>query len=149
MIRSDNVPEFMLREFYDEKGIIHHKSCVYTPQENGRVERRHQHILNVSRALMFQSKLPKKFWSYVVLHVVYLINRISTKILNNKSSYEVLYNEVPDLSTLKVFGCLSYASTLLVNRYKFDPRVKKCAFLGFKSGIKSFVLVDVCNTLIL
>jgi len=59
---------------------------VYTPQQNGIVERRHQHILDVSRALMFQSKLPKKFWSYVVLHAVYLINRIPTMILNNKSS---------------------------------------------------------------
>jgi len=92
---------------------------------------------------MFQSKLPKKFWSCVVLHAVYLINRIPTKILNNKSSYEVLYGEVPDLSNLKVFGCLSYASTLPVNRHKFDSRAKKCAFLGYKSGIKGFVLIDV------
>ena len=116
---------------------------MYTPQQNRRVERRHQHILNVSRALMFQSKLPKKYWSYAVLHAVYLINKIPTKILNNKSSYEVLYGEVPDLSNFKVFGCLSYASTLPVNRHKFDSRAKKCAFLGYKSGIKGFVLVDV------
>ena len=149
MIRSDNGPEFMLREFYDQKGIIHQRSCVYTPQQNGRVERRHQHILNISRALMFQSRLPKKFWSYAVLHAIYLINRIPTKILNNKSSYEVLYNAIPDLSCLKVFGCLSYASTLPVNRHKFDPRARKCAFLGFKPGIKGFVLVDVHTTEIL
>jgi hypothetical protein len=142
VVRSDNGPEFSLQQFYDERGILHQKSCVYTPQQNGRVERRHQHILNVSRALMYQSKLPKKFWSYAVLHAVYLINRIPTKILNNKSSYEVLYNEVPDLSSLKVFGCLSYASTLPVNRHKFDSRAKKCAFLGYKAGIKGFVLTD-------
>lgn len=78
-----------------------------------------------------------------MLHVVYLINRVPTKILNNKSSYEVLYGEVPDLSNLKVFGCLSYESTLPVNRHKFNSRDKKCAFLGYKSGIKGFVLVDV------
>ena len=41
MIRSDNGHEFMLREFYDEKGIIHQKICVYTPRQNGRVERKH------------------------------------------------------------------------------------------------------------
>jgi len=62
-IRSDNDPEFFLKEFYAEKGILHQRSCVYTPQQNGRIERRHQHILNISRALMFQSKLLKKFWS--------------------------------------------------------------------------------------
>ena len=74
---------------------------------------------------------------------MYLINRIPTKILNNQSSYEVLYNEVPDLSSLKVFRCLCYASTLPVNRHKFDSRAKKCAFLGYKAGIKGFVLTDI------
>ena len=53
-IRSDNGLEFLLKVFYDAKGILHQKSCVYTPEQNGRVERRHQHILNIS-------KLPKKF----------------------------------------------------------------------------------------
>lgn len=80
---------------------------------------------------------------------VYLINMIPTKILNSKSSYEVLYNEVSDLSSLMVFGCLSYASTLPVNRHKFDSRAKKCAFLGYKSGIKGFALVDVHTSEIL
>jgi transposase InsO family protein len=70
-IRSDNGPEFLMQEFYAEKGILHQRSYVYTPQQNGRIEIRHQHILNISRALMFQSKLPKKLWSYAVLHAVF------------------------------------------------------------------------------
>jgi len=73
-IRSDNGPKFLIPDFYDSKGIIHQKSCVETPQQNGIVERKHQHILNVVRAFLFQSKLPKLFWSYVVLHAVFLIN---------------------------------------------------------------------------
>jgi len=92
---------------------------------------------------MFQSKLAKKFWSYVVVHAVFLLNRISTKNLDNKSSYEILYGNASDLSQLKVFGCLSYASNLPNNRQKFDPKAKKCAFLGYKIGMKGFILVDV------
>ena len=53
-IRSVNGPKFFIKDFFSSKGIIHQTSCVYIPQQNGRVERKHQHILNVVRALMFQ-----------------------------------------------------------------------------------------------
>lgn len=142
-VRSDNGPEFLLPEFYASKGIIHQTSCVATPQQNGRVERRHQHILNVSRALMFQSQLPKIYWSYAVQHAVFLINRIPTRVLGNISPYQVLHGEPPDLSDLRVFGCLCYASTLQSQRKKFDPRAKKCVFLGYKSGMKGSIVLDI------
>ena len=55
IVRFDNGLEFFLNKFFSSKGILHQRSCVETPQENGRVERKHQHILHVARALMFQS----------------------------------------------------------------------------------------------
>jgi len=82
------------------------------------MERKHQHILNVARALLFQSKLPNIFWSYAVLHSVFLINRVSTPLLKNKSPYKVLYDSLPDINSFKVFGCLCYASTLQAHRTK-------------------------------
>jgi len=109
----------------------------------GRIEIRHQHIFNIRNAVMFQSKLPKKIWLYLVLHEVFLLNRIPAKILQNKASYEILYGTAPDLSQLSVFGCLSYVSILNTNRHKFDPRDRKCAFLGYKAGMKGYILVDV------
>jgi hypothetical protein len=72
-IRSDNGPEFIMPSFYASKGIIHQKSCVETPQQNARVERKHQHILNVARAFLFQAHLPKNLWSYAVLHAVFFL----------------------------------------------------------------------------
>ena len=70
MIRSDNGNEFTsgpMKRFYGEQGIIHQTSCTNTPQQNGRVERKNHHLLNVTRALRFQANLPIEFWGECLL----------------------------------------------------------------------------------
>jgi len=131
-ICSDNGPEVLQKDFFASKGIFHQTSCVYTPQQNGRVEKKHQHILNVVRDLMFQSQLPKLYWSYVVKHVVYLIYRTPSSIINNKTPFEILHKHTPKFSISKVFGYLSYALTNLPCQ-KFDVRAKHGEFLGFQT----------------
>lgn len=80
IIRSDNGPEFNMINFFNTEGIVHQTSCVETPEQNGIVERKHQHILNVTRALIFQANIPMSFWNYAVIYAVFLINHIPTPI---------------------------------------------------------------------
>ncbi|CAL1406372.1 unnamed protein product [Linum trigynum] len=143
IVRSDGGKEFEMNEFYKMEGIEHQVSCVETPEQNGRVERKHQHILNVARSLRFQSGIPMEFWSDCILHAVYIINRMPTPILKNKSPYEILYKQPPHLGNLKVFGSLCYASTLLQGRTKFASRAKQCIFLGLPPGAKGYKLLDI------
>ena len=143
MIRSDNGSEFILRQFYDEIGIIHQTSCVETPQQNGIVERKHQHLLNVTRSLLFQSNLPFICWSYALIHFGILVNCIPTTFLGNKTPYEKLYGTPYDISSLRVFGCLCFTSSLTANKKKLDLRVAISIFLGFKPNTKGYVTLDL------
>ena len=59
--RSDNAPDLKLLKFFKSKGTDLQFSCIATPQQNSVVERKHQHILQVVRALKFQSQIPIHF----------------------------------------------------------------------------------------
>ena len=64
-IRSDNDRDYFNLEFnfvFQEEGIIREYSCVSTPQQNGIAERKNGHVLEQTRAVLFQYHVPKKFW---------------------------------------------------------------------------------------
>jgi len=63
-----------------------------------------KHILNVACALCFQVNLPIHFWGDCALTTWYLINCTPTIVLNQKSSYELLYGTPPALNHLRVLG---------------------------------------------
>lgn len=109
-VRSDNGTEFVcMKKYFFEHGIAFQTSCTGTPQQNGRVERKHRHILNVARALRFQGNLPIDFWGECVLTAGYLINRTPSSVLKGKTPYEVLHGQAPLYANLRVFGSMCFA----------------------------------------
>ena len=125
------------------KSILHQSTCPHTLQQNGIVERKHQSLLNIARALLFQASLPIHFWADAILTATYILNRVPTSVLHNISPYKALYHKTPSYHFLKVFGCLCFASTLSHNRKKFEPRARTWIFVGYPSGVKGYKVYDL------
>ncbi|KAL2903852.1 Retrovirus-related Pol polyprotein from transposon TNT 1-94 [Bienertia sinuspersici] len=144
IVRSDNGTEFKcMIPYFTEHGMLFQTSCVKTPQQNGRVERKHQHILNVARALLFQGNLPVKFWGECVLSAAYLINRTPSGVLKNKTPYEILYGVEPNFDILRVFGCLCFVHNPHTKGDKFASRSRKCVFVGYPNDKKGWKFYDM------
>lgn len=145
-IRSDNALEFAdekCRQFYAEKGIRHQTSCVNRPQQNARVERRHRYVLEVARCLRFQAGLSLVFWDECVMTAVYLINRLPTPVLGNKTPYKTLFAKPVDYDCMRTFGCLAFAANPMSNGDKFGPKGVPCVFVGYPFAQKGYTLLNL------
>lgn len=142
-VRVYNGSELLtMRNFFRYHRIEYQRTCVYTLQQNGVLERKHRYILAVACALLFQSQLPLIFWGECILTVVYLINQLPSPLLSNKSSFDLLYHRPPTFDHLKVFGCLCYATVVHPTK-KIDPRAKRCIFVGHPTSHKGYKLYDM------
>lgn len=54
----------------------------------------------------------------------------------------MLYKKPPNISHIRVFGCLFYAANL-ANKDKFKPKAATCVLLGFSSTQKGYILYNL------
>ncbi|KAL0541716.1 hypothetical protein IC582_021771 [Cucumis melo] len=140
-LRTDNALEYKdstLLSFLSQQGTLVQRSCPHTSQQNGRVERKHLHILDSVRALLLSASCPKKFWGEAALTSVYSINRLPSSVLQNISPFEKLYGTPPNYSNLKTFGCACFVLLHPHEHTKLEPRARLCCFLGYGTEHKGF-----------
>ncbi|CAN1240951.1 Retrovirus-related Pol polyprotein from transposon TNT 1-94 [Linum perenne] len=145
VIRSDPDGEFSshaLKEFYTENGMLYQQSCPGVSEQNGLVERKHRHVLDLARALLLESRVPNSFWQEVIHTVVYLINRQISPNLDNRSPFHELFGRSPNYSMLRVFGCLCFVLLPSHERSKLQSRTARCLFVGFSDHHKGYLCYD-------
>ncbi|KAK1416517.1 hypothetical protein QVD17_32308 [Tagetes erecta] len=123
-------------------GISHFTTPPHTPEQNGTAERRHRHVVETGLALLHFAGLPTHFWSHAFQTAVYLINRLPTPILDNKSPFQMLYGCLPTYSKLKPFGCECYPWLRPYTTSKLQPRSTKCIFLGYSNSKSAYKCLD-------
>ncbi|GJX56424.1 reverse transcriptase domain-containing protein [Tanacetum coccineum] len=63
--QSDGGTEFVnhtVRKIFEDNGTLHRLSCPYTPQQNGRAERKHRHLVETGLAMLFHAHVPASYW---------------------------------------------------------------------------------------
>ena len=70
-------------KFLQEHEIVAQYTMSGSPDQNGIAERRNQTLLDMVRSMLSNSKLPRFLWTEALKTVVYILNRVPTKVVPN------------------------------------------------------------------
>ena len=139
--RSDGGTEFSSKsfnKFLTDHGVQWETTAPYTPEQDGVAERSIRTVVQMARSMIISSKLPHSLWAEAFNHAIKLINSTPTRSthLTDKTwttPHKAFFNEEPQYSHLKPFGCLSFTRQTHITD-KLEPRGLTTAYLGFTSS---------------
>jgi hypothetical protein len=145
IFRTDCGGEYSKTEFQhlcSSLGILHQYSCPRTSQQNGVVERKHRHIVDIGLTLISQASLPLTFWPYAFSTAIFLINRLPSVHHHYISPWQALFGSSLDYASFRSIGCTCYPLLRPYSSHKLLPRSTKCIFLGYPSNAKGFLCYE-------
>ena len=86
----------------------------------------------MARCILQAKRLPEEFWVEAIAYATYLINRTSTKNVNNMTPKEAYSGLKPGVGHLKIFGCIAYVHVPNQRRGKLDHKSKKNCVCGLQ-----------------
>lgn len=128
-IRFDRGTEYKTIDF---NGISKQISAPYTQHQNGVSERLNRTLVTMARCMLFHARLPLRFWDAAITTACYLRNRLPTQ-EGKLSPFEIINGYPPDVSYLKVWGCICYSLIKVKDphRFKLFPTSHKGIFIGY------------------
>jgi hypothetical protein len=132
-----------LNFFFHSVGISHHISCPHTHQQNGVVERKHRHIVEMGLVLLTHASMPLKYWDELFLTATYLINRTPP---NFSLMTHPSLNYLEPLLIILVFMCLVVHVGLiydLITLINFNSNQLACVFLDYNNIHKGYKCLDI------
>ena len=121
-LRTYNGLEFcnlQFNSFCKEEGMVRHRTCTYTPQQNGVAEHLNRTIMNKVRSMLSESGFEVRLWAEAAATAVYLINRSPLSAIQMEIPEERWTSVFPSFKDLRRFGCLVFVHT---SDGKLNPR---------------------------
>ena len=121
--------------YLKSKGTVQKLNVHDTPQHAGVAECRNRTIAERVWALLHASGLPKNLWAEAARHVVWLLNRTTTKAVEGMTPYEAVFGKKPNLGDLREWGEKVYVR-LEKKGLKLGGRVCEGCWLGIDEESK-------------
>jgi transposase InsO family protein len=140
-LQTDRGTEFInkvLTVWRKSMGIGHRKSCVRTPQQNGRAERCIRTLKDMARTVMIGARGSPYLWPEALEYVTFVSNcmPVSGKPL---TPHEALWGEKPSVANLRKWGCRAYVRVHEAERSGvLAPRFVPGMFVGLEEGTKGW-----------
>ena len=141
-LRADNeYTSNAIKSLLDRVGAILELCVPHEHGQNGKAERIIRTLCEMMLAMLHHSGLPLCFWTFAFQYSIFILNRIphGTK---SMSAVEELFGSAPDLSFLRVFGCVCWAHVPKdVRAHKLVPKARQAIHLGRSQHHKAYVLL--------
>jgi hypothetical protein len=139
-VHTDNESIFNSKEMHDfcaQHGIEKTFTVPYNPAQNGITERFNRTVFTTARALLLTADLGHKYWGYAVETASYLLNRLPSAAIDNRTPYEAWAGIKPRLEHLRVFGCDAFVHS---KQGKLGERAVKGKFIGYDRVRKGYLV---------
>ncbi|GJX85429.1 putative ribonuclease H-like domain-containing protein [Tanacetum coccineum] len=101
-------------------------------------ERKNRTLIEATKTMLADSKLPTSFWAEAVNTACYVQNRVLVTKPHNKTPYDLFLCRNPSLGFMKPFGCPVTILNTIDHLGKFDGKADEGFFVGYSINSKAF-----------
>ncbi|CAJ2640978.1 unnamed protein product [Trifolium pratense] len=105
-------------------------------------ERKNRTLTELVVVIMLNTGAAAHWWGKIILIVCFVLNRVP-KSKEMISPYETLKKRQPNLSYLRIWGCLAYVRIPDPKRVKLASRAYECVFIGYAANSKAYRFYDL------
>ena len=131
-IRLDKACEFISQTFTDyckSIGINVEHLVAHTHTPNSLVESFIKRLQLINRPLLMKTKLPTFTWGHAIMHATSLVH-IRPTIYHEYSPSQLVLGKQPNISHLRIFGCVVYVPITPTHCTKMGPQRRLGIYVG-------------------
>lgn len=140
VIRSDRGGEYTgktITQFLKKSGIRIQLTAAYSPQQNGKAERKNRTLVEMARCMLIDADLPYTFWGEAIATANFIQNRVLTR-TTNTTPYERWNGAKPGIDKFHIFGSKCFVHIPSEKRGKLDDVAIGMIFLGYDENSKAY-----------